>query len=110
MIIIGEEAAKFLEINYKNAKIYGDWPENYQVVQTHQGYVKEELEFRKCQFFQLDPEREQILYLHPYSPGQMYCRQLLDLYPTEALNRYESGTKWLELYIVNSSPSAQVEN
>jgi hypothetical protein len=109
MITIGSQAAKFLEINYKNAKIYGEWPENYQLEQPYQGYVKEALDFSKCQFFQLDTKVEQVLYLHAYAPGQMYCRQLLDLFSTEPINRFESGTKWLELYLVTSTASALIK-
>lgn len=107
-IKIGKAAAQFLEINFPQAVIYGSFPESYQVSQPYQGYVRRAFEFHQCMDFKIE-NRLQILYLHPYSPGQYYCRLLIEKVANRPLKRFESNGKWMELYLVTASPSAQIK-
>lgn len=108
IITIGLQAAHYLQVNFENAEVYGDFPEVYQLTQPYQGYTQKVFNFDYCRNFEYHPSQTQILYLHPYSPGQRYCRQLLDYFQVQPLNRFESNGKWLELYKVETTASANV--
>lgn len=108
LIKIGQQSAQFVSINYENAEIYGDFPEVYQLTQTYQGYVKQSLNFKKCIDFKQNNNIPQIIYVHAYSPGQQICRQLIEIIPSQPIKRFESNGKWIELYQVESTNSAQI--
>ncbi len=108
IIKIGQQSARFLELSYSEAKIYGDWPENYQLLQPYQGYVSQALNFDSCKNFTLEMDKTQIVYVHPYSPAQQLCRRLMDLVAMKPLNRFESNGKWLELYMIDASATARL--
>jgi 4-amino-4-deoxy-L-arabinose transferase-like glycosyltransferase len=106
IIKIGREAAAYIQANYPSAVVYGSFPEGYQVTQPYQGYVSKTFEFYECKDFKFDPDKTQVVYVHPYSPFQMYCRLLLEQIPVRPLKHIESNGKWLELYKVEASVSA----
>ncbi|NMC35713.1 hypothetical protein GYA49_01570 [Candidatus Beckwithbacteria bacterium] len=108
LISIGRQAALFVSVNFPQAKFYGGFPENYQLEQPYQGYVDQGLDFSLCKDFKPELDKIQIIYLHPYSPTQIPCRQLLDMVPTLPLNKFEKNGKWLELYMVDASATAQL--
>jgi len=111
MIQIHREASTYLEIMHSKDKVYGGFPENIYTTQPHNGYVFTSLDFNVCRKFTYIEEVNQIIYFHPYSPSQIYCRQLMDQLNLEPIKRFESGDRWLELYQVLSiaaSPSAQI--
>lgn len=97
MIQIGIKSANFLEQNYPNAYIYGSFPEIYQLTQPIQGYVSKSINFRECKDFKYDPNHEQIIYGHYYSPGMMKCMQIVQYYPSQTIAKFESNGKWLML-------------
>lgn len=110
IITIGQYASKFLEINYSSAKIYGAFPEVYQLTQPFQGYVDKPLNFNFCNNFKVDARLNQIIYIHPYSPTQMACRQILDKVSVSPINHFEFNGKWVELYLVDATKSAQLKD
>ncbi len=100
MISIGQQAALYLTINFPQAQIYGAFPENLQLTQPYQGYVDQPLDFHKCPEFKLQKDKTQIIYIHPYSPEQLPCLTIIKSLPVKLLKRFESRSKWLELYLV----------
>ncbi len=107
MITVYRQLGVYLQIREPNTHIYGAFPENIYLTQTYQGYVNRPQNFSLCSQFtpQKEGERHLIL-LHPYSPVQFYCRQLLDAFQVIPLQKFESGSKWLELYVLSSTPAA----
>jgi 4-amino-4-deoxy-L-arabinose transferase-like glycosyltransferase len=108
LINIGQESARFLELAFPKAKIYGGFPEIYQLTQPYQGYVSRKLNFSQCPDFMLNKNIQQIIYIHPYSPSQIACRQLLDKVVVKPIRKFESRGKWLELYLVDATESAKL--
>jgi hypothetical protein len=106
VITVFRQAAIFLQIKHPDSKLYGAFPENVYTTQTHQGYVSDELDFSLCDQFDLQPQREQIIFIHPYSPYQIVCRQLLDKVQASPLQRFEQGGSWVELYLVSVASAA----
>lgn len=102
MIHLGQEAATFLSVNFPLAKIYGAFPENYQLSQPYQGYVDHPLDFYSCTNFQPSRLRTQIIYFHPYSPGQLNCSHLLNTNESSLLKRFDKNGKWIELYQITN--------
>lgn len=109
MILIGKDAADYLELAYPTAHIFGGFPEVYQLTQPYQGYTEKLMTFNKCSEFNFDKETIQILYLHPYAPDQQHCRLLLNYVTVEPLMHFESGSKWLELYKVTGLQKVSLE-
>ena len=106
LIKIGQQAATYLSQNYPNAKIYGYFPENYQITQPYQGYIDQALDFTVCTEFKYIPDQTQIMYLHAYTPYQQVCKQIIEKIPSRRLKRFESNGKWLELHLFDSTASA----
>lgn len=100
MISVASQAAEYLEINYPDATIYGGFPENYQLSEPYQGYVDEPLNFRDCKDYVYSEDEQAILYIHPYSPSQIPCSQILLQVQTRPLEKHQfvSNDTWVELY------------
>lgn len=98
MIYIGRQAAKYVEIAYDDAVVYGGYPEVYQLTEPVHGYVESQIRFDLCNGFSPNEEVVQILYIHPYHPTQLACKNILERYRFEQITRFESGSKWTELY------------
>lgn len=108
IITIGQGAAYYLESKHFDAKIYGSWPEIYQLMDSYQGYVSKPLSFLECKNFIFDKSAKQIIYAHLYSPGEIDCINIIKKYKVHPLSRFESNGKWLELYLINASESAKL--
>jgi hypothetical protein len=100
MILIGERAARYLEKHYPDAEVVGSFPESYQVTEPYQGYVDRPFTFVECEDYAGPGERTQVVYVHPYSPGQPRCKQLVDSVHATPVARFASRDKWVELYTI----------
>lgn len=105
-IFLGQQLAGYLQIYHSNAQIFGGYPEDYQLTQTHQGYVTQPLNFAYCDQFEFNPSVEQLIIFHPYHQSQLICRQLLDQYETEAVEQIVRGKRWVEIFSVTATKSA----
>lgn len=108
MLIIFRKASSFLQHSHANSHIYGAFPENIYLTQTYQGYVTKPLTFDLCKDFIFNQEEKQIIIIHAYSNLQTNCRMILDEVPTTAISRYSEKSKWIELYEVTATPSADL--
>jgi hypothetical protein len=99
-IDLGLKTAHWLEEKHPDAEIYGAGPEAYELAEPWQGYVTRPLRFAWCDHFTRHPGTEQLVIVHGYHPQQPLCRQLVQTLGAEALIRFESNGKWLELYRV----------
>jgi len=107
MIYVGRASSITVEVNYPSAKIYGGYPEYYQLTEPYQGYVTRRLDFEVCSNFQPDDKKIQVVILHPYHPSQQACRILLDQYTFKPVQRFENNGAWVELYQYAATPSAE---
>ena len=107
IINIHRQAAVFLELKAPKSHIYGSFPENIYLTQPYQGYVTTPLEFSSCQDFQLEPDKSQLIYAHFYSPQQDVCRNILNQYSFKPIQHFQSNDKWLEIYQITATQSAQ---
>jgi hypothetical protein len=103
MIKIGAMAASFVESEYKEAIVFGDFPENYQLTEPYQGYVSEGIEFFKCDDFIKNDGRDQLIYVHLYTPGQSACHKLVKMNRVSLLREFESNDKWVKIFILHKS-------
>lgn len=106
IITVFRQAALYLQLTHSDSQIYGAFPENVYSTQTHQGYVTQPQNFSLCSEFEFDPNKEQIIYLHPYSPVQQICRSILDQVTSTPLQRFEAGSHWIELHTVTRATDA----
>jgi len=100
------EMAATIESTTKEAEVYGGFPENQMLTDPTIGYVSEPLNFHYCTDFKLNPEVLQLIVAHPYAPSQLACAKLLDIFPTQPQNRFETNGIWVEVYQVTASASA----
>lgn len=100
MITVFRQAALYIQLKHSDSQVYGAFPENVYSTQLYQGYVTQPQDFSLCSEFEFDPNREQIIYLHPYSPVQQICRSILDQIESTPLQRFEAGSHWIELHTV----------
>jgi hypothetical protein len=100
MITIGRKSAHWLENKYPDAEIYGAGPEAYELAEPWQGYVTRPLNFDWCVDFAPHAGVEQLVIVHGYHPQQPLCRRIVDATGAQALARFESNGKWLEVYAV----------
>jgi len=98
----------FTQLVAPEASYYGGFPENVYLTNPVVGYVNQPVKFTLCRDFTLDDKKRQILILHAHSPEQENCRRLLDVLVVNPLDRYERNGKWIELYEVNASASATI--
>jgi hypothetical protein len=98
MIVIGERAARYLQRHQPDAEVVGSFPESYQVTEPYQGYVDRAFPFVECDRYTGSGDRAQIVYVHPYSPGQPACKRLVEEAHATPLARFSSNDKWVELY------------
>jgi len=108
MLMVERQASTFLEINFPNAKIYGGYPELFELADPFFGYVTTALNVVPCSQYQ-PSEESVILYLHPYHPSQQACRQLLDAMSVTPIQRFESNGMWVEMYEGVATGSAQTK-
>lgn len=106
MIRIFRELSTTIEVHAPEAQIYGGFPEVQMLTQPIQGYVTKPLNFISCDQYVYDPDILQLIIVHPYAPSQFPCRTLLDTTTTNQLEHFEKNGKWVELYQVNASGSA----
>jgi len=108
MIAIGQKMALFAQTQYPKAQYFGGFPESYQLTQAYQGYVSTPLNYADCDKFVLNPIQQQIFILHPYSPMQITCNQIIRSLIVTPLPRFEQNGKWLQLFLVNATESAKL--
>lgn len=106
LIRVFREMSLTLQVNHPDSQIYGGFPEIQMITEPIQGYVTQPLSFSNCNQFQFNPDKSQIIIIHPYNVSQLACRQLLDQINTTQLNHFEKNGKWIELYQVTASSSA----
>lgn len=106
-ILVSRQAAKYLELNHSESLIYGGFPEAYQLREPHQGYVEDSLSFDSCQNFTYNESYKQVIYTHPYHPSQIACQQLLKEYVVLPEQTFTANGKWIEIYTINATRSAQ---
>lgn len=104
LIFVQRSAAYFTEHILGDPQMYGHFPENLYLTLPYLGYVETPQRFDLCENFEYEPDVEQVIYLHPYSPGQSYCMQLLNQLRIEQAARYERNGVWVELYRVLGLP------
>lgn len=100
MIAIGRDAAHWMEEHHRDVRVYGSFPEDYQLGDPFMGYVHEKLDFTTCARFYPDDERPQLIYVHPYSPGQRACRAIAQDVGAQPLKVFRSNDKWLEIRLI----------
>jgi 4-amino-4-deoxy-L-arabinose transferase-like glycosyltransferase len=83
-----------------DAQWFGAFPENIYLTQPYLGYVSKAVDFNLCSRFVLNPDKDQYLILHAYSPEQIVCQNVLSRVSVEPVRRIESRDKWLEIYQV----------
>jgi Gpi18-like mannosyltransferase len=105
MIHVFRSLSAYLSVYEPQSLIYGAFPENLYLTQTYQGYVKKPLNYYPCTEYKPDKSKRSVLVIHPYSPGQITCRGLMDQYQFTPIKRFESYTKWVELYELSALPA-----
>lgn len=105
-INVGQNLAGYLEVNHPNAQVYGGYPEDYQLTQVHQGYVRKPFDFRYCSQFELDEKQQQLIIVNPYHFTQLACDQLLTQVASVPLERIVQGKRWSQVYLVTATASA----
>lgn len=108
MISVGLQMSNFAQNRFPQAHYFGGFPESYQLTQPYQGYVKKPLSFDQCPQFKLNPNQQQIIIYHPYSPIQIQCSIILQNIAVIPLAKFEKNGKWMELYLVNATQSAKL--
>jgi hypothetical protein len=99
-ITLNRIAALTTQTKFHNALLYGGFPENLYLSEPIHGYVTKPLNINLCSNFTPNEDKIQLIFLHPYSPSQIACRQLLDRLTVKPLERFEYGSQWIELYHV----------
>ena len=100
IIAIGRDAARYVEERYPSAEIYGAVPESYELTDPDDGYVAAPRAFSECARFERHTDRRQLIYRHPYSPGQVACARLVESVGGRLKQRFSSNGKWLEIFLV----------
>lgn len=103
------QAAVYLEITRPNAVVYGAFPEKTQLRYPFLGYVSNPINTLACNDYEPDEFTDQIVYIHPYSASQYQCLTLTRSYEIEPLMQFESGGKWVELYSLIATQSAEID-
>lgn len=109
-ITVFRQSGLYLQSRLGQGEAYGSFPEELYFARPDLGYVQRPVEIKPCQEFVLNRETEQVIVLHAYSAGQTECRNLLDRVETKPHNRFESNGKWVELYLVSASDSAELNS
>lgn len=106
-IFVFRQAAKFVELTAQGKPILGSFPENQQLTQPYLGYVDQSLPFELCnQSVSQEISESRILLFHPYAPGQMECKKLLDANQAKLLNRFERNGSWVEVFELTGEKTA----
>lgn len=105
-ILIHRQLGSYLQVHESNSQIFGAFPENIYLTQPYQGYVISPLNFSLCDQFKSDQTVRQLAVIHGNSPGTLNCRLISTNNPFKLITRFESGSKWLELYQITATNSA----
>ncbi len=95
----------YAEVNNK-AIFYGGFPENISLLEPKMGFVTKPLNFLTCNEFTYQPNKTQIIIMHPFSPTVLPCQSLIKTLKLSAFTGKEINGKWIDLFLV-STPSAQ---
>jgi hypothetical protein len=93
----------------ENLVYYGAFPENVSLSEPIFGFVKEPIPFRKCEEFKRDDTEKQVIIIHPFSPSQLSCVQIVNTEPVSIVSGSEQNGKWVDLFLVDplgATPSA----
>ncbi len=93
-VAAGVEAARWVEAHYPDARVYGSFPESYQLTRPYDGYVTRPHDFAECESWTattpaVSPAADQLLYMHRYTSGQRACRQLEVITDAQLLQTFE---------------------
>ncbi|MGH7328817.1 MAG: hypothetical protein ACREJX_10765 [Polyangiaceae bacterium] len=85
---------------HPDARVFGSFPESYQLTRPYDGYVDAPVRFTECASFDpnLDADRTRLVYIHGYSPGQRACKHLVDTSGARPIVRVAAGSKWVEIW------------
>jgi 4-amino-4-deoxy-L-arabinose transferase-like glycosyltransferase len=108
MINVFRQLGAYLQIYAPQDTLYGAFPENLYLTQSFQGYVQLPLHFSECKNYRPNLSVRQLIILHAYSPGQITCRQLMDTYNITPVQKFERNGKWVELYEISATTSAEL--
>jgi hypothetical protein len=92
------ELGVYLQSYPPDTIFYGGEPEITQLAVPVHGYVEKPLNLQACDQFRYQPNLTQILIVHPYSPSQVPCADLLRRQEPEPVYRFEKNGQWLEIY------------
>jgi hypothetical protein len=106
-IFVFRQAAKFVELTSQGKQILGSFPENQQLTQPYLGYVDQSLPFELCNSsVSQESSESRLLLFHPYAPGQMECKKILDASQAKLLNRFERNGSWVEVFELTGEKAA----
>jgi 4-amino-4-deoxy-L-arabinose transferase-like glycosyltransferase len=107
-IFVFRQAAKFVELTHQSKQILGSFPENQQLTQAYLGFVDQGLPFALCnQSVSQEVSESRLLLFHPYSPGQIECKKMLDANQATLLKRFERNGSWVEVFeLTEKMPSS----
>ncbi len=97
LIILGRELGGYLESVYEDTKVYGDFPETYQLTQPYQGYVSRALNFGLCSEFDETLEMA-VVVAHPYQGSGTMCRRLAIERGMRMVQQFEQNGQGIEVY------------
>jgi hypothetical protein len=53
-----------------------------------------------------ESSESRLLLFHPYAPGQMECKKILDASQAKLLNRFERNGSWVEVFELTGEKAA----
>jgi 4-amino-4-deoxy-L-arabinose transferase-like glycosyltransferase len=106
-ILVHRQAGAFLEIYYPRAKIYGGFPEALFLTEPYMGYVSRALDFSLCDEYDENEDGQQLVMVHPYHESQIACGSILAKRQFKQEAQFESNGRWVQVYSVEASGSAQ---
>ncbi len=96
-VSVSRKAAGYVAYAYPEAEVVGGFPEVNELTEPILGFVEEPVDFLMCSEFEKS-QRVQLLYIHPYDPSQLSCREVANRYQIEMETRLVSRGKWVEIY------------
>jgi hypothetical protein len=99
-LTVFRQAAITLQVKYPSAQVFGGMPEKSTFLTPYLGYVTASIPVEDCNDLKFDPGLVQLIVIHPFDPSQLSCRNLMDKFRTDPVERFESNGKWLEVYKV----------
>lgn len=108
LITVFRQLGAFASFTDPNTLWYGAFPENLYLTQDIHEYIYKPIQFYPCDQFVPRPNQSQLIVLHPYSPGQIICQQLLQTYSLTPTKKFISRNKWIELYTLTPSTTSKL--